>query len=128
MSGSLWDRLAKGAFFTYLITLTALLLIKDPVPEVTTEWWRLIGPVAHLASFFLLAVLAFTCQWPLPGRVLVLSLIAYATFTELLQGALGWRSPEWVDWFQDVAGIAIGAGCVVAGKRLRSKCRMAKPV
>lgn len=97
----------RACFIGYLIALTALLLTRDPT--------RLVGApptpleaVVHLLSFTLLAFLAMAARWPGAVWGVVLLLAAYAAGTELLQGLVSGRTPEWGDWFQDVVGIAVG--------------------
>ena len=113
-----FDRMTKTVFVVYMVVLTALLLTRDPLAKDPTgaleALLSLIGPVAHLLSFWLLAALALGSRWPVRGWVLVLLLAGYATGTELLQGAVSGRTPEWMDWFQDLLGVAIGAGSLAA--------------
>jgi len=100
-----FDRLTKAVFAAYLAALTVLLLTRDPFAKDPTGFLeallRLIGPVTHLLSFWILAALALGSRWPVRGWVVVLLLAGYATGTELLQGAVSGRTPEWMDWFQD---------------------------
>lgn len=98
----------------YLIYLTALLMVADPskligVHENMPEFLRVLEPAAHLLSFFVLAVLGLMTRWPAPRWGIALILVLYAGLTEIAQGFVPRRTPEWKDWFQDVAGIAIGA-------------------
>lgn len=99
----------RTVFVAYLITLTVLLLTRDPTKLVQVQplLLRLLSPVAHLLSFLLLGLLAFAARWPVAWWVVVLSLVAYGGGTESLQGLISGRTPEWADWLQDVAGIAI---------------------
>jgi VanZ family protein len=98
----------------YLVFLTLLLLTTDPSQVIgfgrgLPLLLRSLMPVAHLLSFSLLAVLALSACWPVPrwGTVLILSL--YGGMTEIVQSFVQPRTPEWADWFQDVAGVAVGA-------------------
>lgn len=120
----------RAACLGYLILLTALLLVADP--------WRFVGasgetpglfdrlmPWAHLLGFGGLAVLAFAARWPIRPWQLVLLLVLYGGATEIAQSALPPRTAEWQDWFQDAAGVAIGAslcrGFAVAARRRKSR-------
>lgn len=98
----------------YVVFLTLLLLVTDP--------FRLIGvhgrlpwilqmaiPMAHAIAFLVLAVLALMPRWPVPRWCVILLLAAYGAVTEIVQGFVPRRTPEWKDWFQDLAGIAVGA-------------------
>lgn len=99
----------RTAFVVYLIALTVLLLTRDPMKVVRVQplLLRLLSPVAHLLSFLGLGLLALATRWPLAPWVVVLSLAAYGGGTEILQGFVAGRTPELVDWLQDVAGIAM---------------------
>jgi VanZ family protein len=66
-------------------------------------------PEAHFLSFFALAAMILSIRWPMPRWGIVPSLVVYAGMTEVLQGFFPPRTPEWMDWFQDLAGIAVGA-------------------
>ena len=66
-------------------------------------------PVAHLLSFSVLAVLALMARWPVPRWAIVVLMAAYGGMTEIVQGFFPPRTPEWLDWLQDLAGIAVGA-------------------
>ncbi len=110
--------LARTVFAVYLAVLTALLLMQDPVSSdptgILNASLAVPNPVAHLLSFWILAVLAFASRPPARGWVVILLLCVYATGTELLQGFVPGRTPEWTDWFQDLAGVALGAVCFAA--------------
>jgi hypothetical protein len=112
--------LMRAICLIYLIYLTALLLIADPRRLVVGHgdlpgFLRTLMPVAHLVSFWLLAVLALVARWPAPRWAITLLLIAYAGMTEVAQSMLPPRTAEWKDWIQDLAGIAIGAAlCWIA--------------
>ena len=69
----------------------------------------LLEVLAHLLSFLVLTVLALAARRRVPGWLILSCLLAYAGGTELLQGFLGWRTAEWVDFFQNLAGIGVGA-------------------
>ncbi|NQU25988.1 MAG: YdcF family protein [Candidatus Nealsonbacteria bacterium] len=107
------DLLLKAACLAYLLTLSLLLLCEDPLRPMHVgagllAWLRPLVPVSHLLSFLTLTVLAMAARWPRSRWQAVVLLLAYAGGTELLQGCVADRTPEWVDLFQNVAGIAIG--------------------
>ncbi len=114
--GSRWSRRAifhigsRIAFFAYLAFLTVLLLTRDPSKfiGIQTTLLDLLRPLAHLLSFLVLGVLAMAANWSRAFWAVLLGLMSYAAGTELLQGLVSQRTPEWADWFQDVAGIVIG--------------------
>jgi len=112
------NRLLRTVFAVYLAVLTALLLMRDPVSSDPTGFLdsllAVASPVAHLLSFWILATLAFASRPPVRSWVVILSLCMYAAGTELLQGFVSGRTPEWADWFQDLAGVALGAVCFAA--------------
>jgi VanZ family protein len=109
--------LIRVSFVVYLIVLTVLLLAKDP-RELVGMPPTLLAVLAHLLSFLVLTVLAMAARWPVPGWLVLSCLLAYAGGTELLQGFLGWRTAEWVDFFQDLAGIGLGAAVYWLGRVL----------
>ena len=102
---------SRITFVAYLIFLTVLLLTRDPnkIIGMQATLLDLLRPFAHLLSFLVLGILAMAARWSAAFWAVLLGLVAYAAGTELLQGLVSQRTPEWVDWFQDVAGIAIGA-------------------
>jgi hypothetical protein len=97
----------------YVVFLTLLLLTGAPSRLIGFEGdlpWALqaLLPAAHAISFLVLAVLALTPRWPVPRWGIVLILAIYGGMTEIFQGFLPPRTPEWMDWFQDLGGIAAG--------------------
>ena len=104
----------RAACLSYLILLTALLLVADPMRLIGASGeglglLRRFMPVAHLLSFGLLAVLALAARWPIPRWTVVLLLVAYGVLTEIAQSMLPPRTAEWNDWLQDIAGVGVGA-------------------
>lgn len=100
----------------YIVFLTLLLLTKDPSHLFGVEGelpWvlRAMLPLAHAISFLGLSVLALIARWPVPRWSIVLALLVYGGMTEVFQGFVPHRTPEWADWLQDVAGIAVGSAC-----------------
>ena len=115
--------LIRAVSVAYLAFLTLLLLTADPSRLIGCggglPWLlRSLMPVAHLLSFFMLAVLALSARWPAPAWGIVLVLSLYGGMTEITQGFLPPRTPRWTDWFQDVAGIAVGAALCWGGALL----------
>ena len=101
----------------YLIFLTTLLLTADPMSLIGaregTPWLlQVLMPYAHLLSFAVLTVLALVARWPAPRWALVILLVVYSGATEIAQSFLPPRTAEWLDWFQNSGGTAIGvAAC-----------------
>jgi hypothetical protein len=98
----------------YVVFLTLLLLTADPARVIGVRgdlpWLlRKLLPEAHSIGFLVLAVLALAPRWPLPRWCIVLLLAIYGGMTEIVQGFVPSRTPEWLDWFQDLGGIAAGA-------------------
>jgi hypothetical protein len=98
----------------YVVFLTLLLLSTDPsrllgIHGDLPRAFRAVLPVAHAVCFWLLAVLALVPRWPLPRWGIVVILAVYGGMTEVVQRFVPHRTPEWVDWFQDLGGIAAGA-------------------
>jgi hypothetical protein len=108
------QRLLRFACLGYVLFLTLLLLSSNPSGLIgycggLPRFLRQIMPSAHLLSFSMLAVLALLPRWPVPRWCIVLMLAAYGGMTEIAQGFIPPRTPEWQDWFQDLGGLAIGA-------------------
>jgi VanZ family protein len=100
----------------YFIFLTLLLLTTDPERLIGVQGrlpWILQAmlPLAHAISFLMLAVLALMTRWPVPRWSIVLALMIYGGMTEIIQSHVPHRTSEWADWFQDLAGIALGTAC-----------------
>jgi VanZ family protein len=106
--------LTRAVSILYLVFITLLLLTADPT-RLTGLGSRLpwllarLMPTAHLLSFMVLAFLSLCARWPAPRWSVVLMLALYGGMTEIVQGFVPPRTPEWADWFQDLAGIALGA-------------------
>jgi hypothetical protein len=97
----------------YVVFLTLLLLSPDPSRVIGVHGnlpWILqaVLPAAHAISFLVLATVALAPRWPVPRWAIVLLLAIYGGATEIIQGFLPPRTPEWMDWFQDLSGIAVG--------------------
>jgi hypothetical protein len=124
--------LMRTVCISYLVFLTILLLSKDPARWVGMSqgfpWLlRIMLPSAHFLSFFVLAVMVLCTRWPMPRWGIVPGLMLYAGMTEIMQGLFPPRTPEWMDWFQDVSGIAVGAmlcwAVALAARRLSKPWR-----
>lgn len=103
----------KRVFVGYLIALTYLLVAPKPLGDAHTHadlyaLLRGVGPLSHVLSFALLALLAFATRWPAGRWAVTLCLIVYAGGTELLQTFMPGRHPEFVDCLQNLLGITIG--------------------
>jgi VanZ family protein len=120
--------LIRAVAVAYLVFLTVLLWTSDPARLVSWDGQlpqvlRWLMPAAHLLSFWVLGVLMLSARWSLPSWGVVLILATYAGLTEIVQGLLPSRTPEWIDWFQDMAGIALGAGLCWAAARWNARRR-----
>jgi VanZ family protein len=107
----------------YVVFLTLLLLTSDPSRWIGAQGGlprilEVMLPIAHAISFLVLAVLALMTRWPIPRWSIVLILAVYAGMTEIIQGRVPHRTPEWADWVQDLVGIALGAACCWGVARL----------
>ncbi|MEN6451054.1 MAG: VanZ family protein [Thermoguttaceae bacterium] len=108
----------------YLVFLTLLLLTADPSRVVGANiplLLRRLMPEAHLLSFFVLAILALGSRWPAPRWIVVSLLGLYGAMTEIGQGFVPQRTPDWADWFQDMAGVALGAALCWGVMRLAGR-------
>lgn len=128
-------RAIKAACAAYFAFLTLLLLSHDPSRYVPAEG-RLLSlltglmPWAHLISFAVLALLATSVRWRAPWWAVLAILAAYGGATELAQGLVPGRTPDWLDWLQDLLGLAVGAAACFAAaacwRRVRPACRTTK--
>jgi VanZ family protein len=110
----------------YLVFLTILLLSADParvicMPSGLPWLLKVLLPAAHFLSFLMLAVLVLSTRWPVPRWAIVLTLMLYAGMTEIIQGFFPPRTPELMDWIQDLSGIAVGTACCWAAAVIMSK-------
>jgi VanZ family protein len=109
------QRMMRIACLGYVVFLTLLLLTAHPARLIGLHGelpWLLqaLMPSAHLVSFLVLAVLMLLARWPMPRWGIVLVLAVYGGMTEIVQGFVPARTPDWIDWFQDLGGLAAGAG------------------
>jgi VanZ family protein len=103
-------------FVVYWIYLSILLFSQDPTRWVGTpgsvpEFLKMLMPYAHIISFTVLSFLTFAAYLPLPWWGILLTLAIYGGATEIIQGRVPHRTPDWADWFQDLSGVAIGFAC-----------------
>jgi len=96
----------------YLAFLTVLLIVRNPLywfqaAELESAF-QLVGFIAHFVTFSILGWLMLQARWPLAPLALFALLVLYAGATELIQSPIPNRSPEWLDFAQDVAGLALG--------------------
>jgi hypothetical protein len=127
------QRLLRVACLGYVVFLTLLLLVKDPSGLIGCRsglpWLlRQAMPSAHLMSFLVLAVLAIVPRWPVPRWAIFLMLAAYGGMTEIIQGCIPPRTPEWQDWFQDLGGLALGAAVCWAVALLIAKLPLVRHI
>jgi hypothetical protein len=107
------QRTMRVACLAYIAFLSLLLLSANPA-RVIGVWGempsllRALMPWAHLMSFSVLAALMLLARWPLPRWSIVLLLGIYGGATEIIQGFIPQRTPEWIDWLQDLGGLAVG--------------------
>jgi hypothetical protein len=106
--------LQRGICLSYMTFLTLLLVSPDPAHVIGVRGalpWLLqaVLPAAHFLGFLVLAVVALSARWPGPRWGIVAVLAVYAAATEWTQGFVPPRTPEWIDWLQDIGGIAAGA-------------------
>ncbi len=126
----------KTLCIAYMIALTLLLVASDPFwflggESASLSFLSSLVPIAHLLGFGVLALLALAAQWPLPRWTVVLYLLAYSGGTELVQVFVPGRAPEWGDWLQDLAGVALAVAIcwptAVAWRYARSRSESGQP-
>ena len=93
--------------------------VSIPVPQIDMPQFRFGDKVGHAVVFFLLAALAQASH--AERRVvarLMLALLGYGLFIELVQALLPWRDFSLWDWAADGVGIAL---CVALAHWLRRR-------
>lgn len=108
------SRVTRSVSLVYLFFLTLLLVVRNPLDwfgqqVLIQSAFHVVDVIVHFATFLVLAILMLAARWPLKVTVLLGLLAVYAASTELIQGPIPNRSPEWGDFLQDLAGLAIGA-------------------
>ncbi len=100
----------------YLAFLTLALLLQNPFrlaaggEQHARVWFHAyLAPWSHFICFFPLGFLFPTAQWHLTRWQLLTLLLVYAVGTEVLQGFIPHRNPEWQDLVQDIGGLLAGA-------------------
>jgi hypothetical protein len=121
----------RAICIAYLVFLSLLLLSEDPTRVIGLHGrlpavLRALMPYAHVVSFAVLALLALGVRWPVARWGILLMLAAYGGMTEILQGFVPHRTADWMDWFQDLGGMALGtalcwSAAIVIGKWARSR-------
>ena len=112
----------RKVFLLYLGLLTLLLLVRNPYALVRTRFellsaaW-LVQALAHFGCFAVLAVLALATRPRMRASWLLALLGVYALATELLQGFVPPRTPEFSDFVLNILGIAAGTLCWAAWRR-----------
>ena len=93
--------------FALALLLSAYLRLQPAtgpqLPHPTDLLW-------HAAGFLVLSLLAWrSMATPHIGWLAVATLALYGGILELLQHWIPGRSPSWLDWLADIAGILLGA-------------------
>ena len=115
------DLILRAAFVIVLVIVTALTLyprLQLPEPGILQGYFDKVG---HALAFMTLAVLgasAWPRRWPLIG-----GLVCYAVILELSQRFSAGREVHFADALANFAGLAIGLGLVMAGRRARAGAR-----
>jgi VanZ family protein len=103
----------KKLCIAYWLLLSLLLLSRNPLAwlrgsDSLSAASQLVEPAAHFVCFLVLAIVAWLAAWPISRSWLPLVLSGYALATELLQRLVPGRTPDLADFYQDLAGIALG--------------------
>jgi glycopeptide antibiotics resistance protein len=113
----------KFACVCYWIFLTVLLLTRNPARIVGLHAvplfpWGKFG--IHLSAFLVLSLLVHASRWPRrPWWPLIALLALYAVTTETLQILVPPRTARVMDAFENLLGIALGAGIYWVARRVR---------
>ena len=103
----------RSAWAMYVAVLTVFLL--SPNPAALIGLTRPPGPPGgrwiHFLFFLVLGGSTFAARWPLRGAAVMTLLVLYAVSTETLQWFVPSRTVELLDYLENLAGLAVGAGC-----------------
>lgn len=106
--------LPRGAWLVVAIVLAVLAAVAALIPPRGTpgievaDLGETLATVLHGVGYAVLAATAMLAQRqprPIPTALLV---IAYGVLLEIVQGALGQRSAQWVDLAANSAGVVLG--------------------
>ncbi|MCA0243530.1 MAG: VanZ family protein [Proteobacteria bacterium] len=106
-----------------MLAVCALAFAPHPPPALDTGWDKR----NHLLAFGSLACVAELAFWPARWRrcKVLLGLLAFGGFIEIVQSQIPERSAEWGDLLADGLGIALGLAVIAAlvrlGRRRASK-------
>lgn len=109
-------RLWQVLLLLLMLAVCALAFAPHPPPALDTGWDKR----NHLLAFGSLAFVAELAFWPATRRPLkvLLGLLAFGGFIEIVQSQIPERSAEWADLLADGLGIAIGLAAIAALARL----------
>lgn len=97
---------------TYTAILTVFLLVPNPAALIGLS--RPPGPPGgrgiHFLFFLALGALTFAARWPIRAIALGALLVLYAVAAETLQIVVPDRTVELLDYLENLAGLAVGAG------------------
>jgi VanZ family protein len=107
------QRIFRIACLAYVVFLSVLLFSPNPSRVISMSGelpgiLQALMPWAHLLSFSVFAVLMLLARWPLPRWSIISLLAIYGGATEIIQSFIPPRTPEWIDWVQDLGGVAVG--------------------
>lgn len=107
----------------YWSVLTFGLLARNPIGllrghSAFSHAYAAIEPAVHFLTFALLTLLVLSGSWSVSRRLMLGVIVAYAAMTEMLQGLVPGRTPEWSDLLQNLAGMAAGLAIWWAAARL----------
>ena len=91
------------AFFTCLVSVMILALMKNPSALLSTGWDK----GNHVIAFLVLTCLG-RLSFPAQRGLLLLGLLGYGVLIENLQRLTGYRFGEYQDLAADVVGIVLG--------------------
>ena len=98
----------------YAFLLTVLLLVPQPAKliglrRIPAFPWGDIG--IHFTAFTILTLLMHGLRWPTRIHGLIVgTLLAYGLVTESLQAFVPSRSVAWMDYMENMLGVAVGTG------------------
>ncbi len=112
----------KAAFWA-LVALTVLMSLVpgEQVPQPLVFWDK----AQHTLGFAALTVLGLLA-YPLAVTRVLIGLLLLGVAIECAQAMTSWRQGDWMDWFADAFGIALGTGAMAVWARISGRAFFAE--
>jgi len=112
-------RAAPWRALFWLAVAAGVVLALWPQPNPPRPWFAGADKVEHALSFAVLVWLGVRGGYR-RAPLLIAGLLLLGGAIEVAQSLTATRTGEWLDWFADALGIALGAAIVLLGARWRA--------